>query len=236
MEIRIGSLLPGAREAEGTVIIIDVFRAFTTAAVAFSRGAEKIYLVAEVEEALELRERGVGELCIGEVAGARPEGFDFGNSPYEMAAADVQGRVLIQSTRAGTVGMAAATRASEVYAGSFTTAKATVQAIRRRDPGLVTIVAMGAEGKVRSDEDEQCALYLRNLFLGRAPDGDAVRELVMAGQEAQKYGDPLTPHFHPEDLEMALRIDSFAFAIRVTREDGLLVARPEAPSTEGGQR
>ena len=233
MEIRIGSLLPGAREAEGTVIIIDVFRAFTTAAVAFSRGAEKIYLVAEVKEALALRERGVGELCIGEVSGVRPEGFDFGNSPHEMSAADVQGKILIQSTRAGTVGMAAATRAREVYAGSFAIANATVQAIKRRDPELVTIVAMGAEGRVRADEDEQCALYLRNLFLGRTPDPDAVRELVMAGQEAQKYGDPLTPHFHAEDPDIALRIDSFAFAIKVTREDGLLVARPEAPSALG---
>lgn len=232
MEIRICSLLPGARAAEGTAIIIDVFRAFTTAAVAFSRGAEKIILVAEIQEALELRERGAGDLCIGEVDGVRPEGFDLGNSPYEMSAADVEGRVLIQSTRAGTVGMAAATRAREVYAGSFAIARATVQAITRRHPPLVTIVAMGAEGNVRSDEDEQCALYLRNLFLGRTPDNYAVRELVMAGQEAQKYGDPITPHFRSGDAEIALRIDSFDFAIRVTREDGLLVARPEAPSKQ----
>jgi hypothetical protein len=28
------------------------------------------------------------------------------------------------------------------------------------------------------------------------------------------------------DMEMALRIDSYPFAIRVDREDGLLVARP----------
>ena len=39
MEIRIESLLEGARRAQGTVVIVDVFRAFTTAAVAFSRGA-----------------------------------------------------------------------------------------------------------------------------------------------------------------------------------------------------
>jgi 2-phosphosulfolactate phosphatase len=132
--------------------------------------------------------------------------------------------------------MAGATRAREIYAGSFTTASATVQAVMRRDPALVTIVAMGAEGRVRSDEDEQCALYLRNLFLGRTPDPDAVRDLVMAGQEAQKYGDPQTPQFHAEDPKMALRIDSFAFAIRTTREDGLLVARPETPSPQGGER
>ena len=65
MEIRIGSLLRGAQEAEGAVIIIDVFRAFTTAAVAFSRGADKIILVAEVDEALALRGRGMGDLCMG---------------------------------------------------------------------------------------------------------------------------------------------------------------------------
>src|SRR5262244_4051923 len=83
MEIRLASLLQGAQEAEGTAIIIDVFRAFTTAAVAFDRGAKQIVLVAEVEEALELRRRGVGQLCLGEVDGKRPPDFDFGNSPYE---------------------------------------------------------------------------------------------------------------------------------------------------------
>ena len=106
MEIRLVSLLDGARLAEGVVIIIDVFRAYTTAAVALSRGAEKIVLVAEVEEAIALRERGVGDLCVGEVGGMRPEGFDFNNSPSQMARADIEGKTIIQSTRAGTVGMA----------------------------------------------------------------------------------------------------------------------------------
>ena len=55
MEIRLASLLQGAQEAAGTTIIIDVFRAFTTAAVAFDRGATQIVLVAEVDEALDLR-------------------------------------------------------------------------------------------------------------------------------------------------------------------------------------
>ncbi len=226
MEIRIESLLRGAQEAEGTVIIIDVFRAFTTAAVAFSRGAEKIVLVAEIEEALQLRKKGVGQVCMGEVAGMRPEGFDYGNSPFELSNADVKGKTLIQSTRAGTVGVSAATKADRIFAGSLVIAEATVRAVKRENPGLVTIVAMGAEGKVRADEDEQCALYLRNLFQGRKPDPDAVRKLVLAGEEGQKYGDPSRPHFHPKDRETALQIDTIPFAIKVSRENGLLVARP----------
>ena len=39
MRISIHSLLEGATRAVGTVAVIDVFRAFTTAAVALSRGA-----------------------------------------------------------------------------------------------------------------------------------------------------------------------------------------------------
>ena len=228
MEIRIGSLLRGAQEAEGTTIIIDVYRAFTTAAVAFSRGVEKIILVAEVEEALELRNRGLGDLCMGEVAGIRPEGFDFGNSPFELSQAEVSGKTLIQSTRAGTVGVSAAQKAGQIYGGSLVIAEATVKAILRDSPDLVSIVAMGSEGKIRTDEDEQCALYLRNLLQGRKPDHDSVRSLILAGEESQKYGDPARPHFHAKDKELALQIDTIPFAVKVSRENGLMVARPEA--------
>ena len=65
MEIMLGSLDRDARDARGTVVIIDVFRAFTTAAIAFDRGAREIVLVAEVEEALDLRRRGIGDLLMG---------------------------------------------------------------------------------------------------------------------------------------------------------------------------
>ena len=226
MQITVGSLLRGAEEAEGAAIIIDVFRAFTTAAVAFSRGAERIVLVAEVADALKLREEGHGDLCMGEVAGMRPEGFDFGNSPFELSQADVAGKRLIQSTRAGTVGVAAATNAEKIYAGSLVIAEATVKAVLDDAPEKVSVVAMGAEGRARADEDEQCALYIRNLLLGLRPDRDAVRSLVLAGAEAQKYGDPSQPHFHLRDREMAVEIDTVPFAIEVARQDGLMIATP----------
>ena len=225
MEIRIESLLEGARRARGTVVIVDVFRAFTTAAVALARGAARIVIVPEPQEALRRRAEGVGQICVGEVGGVRPEGFDFGNSPHEMMEAQVEGKAVIQSTRAGTVGVAAATQAKGIYAGSFVVARATAEAIRRDDPARVTIVAMGANAAVRTDEDEQCALYLRNLLQGRRPDPQAVRTLVRAGREVAKFHDPNQPHFHPQDCEIALEIDRYGFAIRIGQEGGHLVAR-----------
>ncbi len=225
MEVRLGSLVRDAEEAEGVVIIIDVFRAFTTAAIAFDRGVTQIILVAEVEEALELHGKGVGDLVMGEVDGKRPDGFDMGNSPFEITPVELAGKSIVQSTRAGTVGVAAATRADSVYLGSFVVAQATVDAIRKEDPALVSIIAMGDQGRVRSDEDEHCALYLRNLLEGRNPDPAAVRSLIMEGGATQKFFDESQPQFHPEDVDLALEVNRYPFAMKVTREDGALVAR-----------
>lgn len=227
MEIRMGSLARDAREATGTAIVIDVFRAFTTAAIAFDRGATQITLVAEAEDALELHRSGVGDLLMGEVDGRRPAGFDFGNSPHEISTADVAGKSLVQSTRAGTVGVAAAGEAGTIYLGSFVVAQATVEAIRRRQPEVVSIIAMGDQGRVRSDEDEQCGIYLRNIMEGRRPEFDSVRSLVMTGGATQKFFDPQQPQYHPQDVDLALDLDRYHFAMRITREDGLLVARKE---------
>ena len=66
MRISIGSLLDGAKQATGAVAIIDVFRAFTTAAVALANGASRIIMVSAVEEALSLRDSGAAQICMGE--------------------------------------------------------------------------------------------------------------------------------------------------------------------------
>ena len=228
MEVRLGSLLRDAREAQGTAIIIDVFRAFTTAAIAFDRGVERIILVAELEEALALQRRGVGDVLMGEVDGTKPDGFDFGNSPHEISeadGADLSGKTVVQSTRAGTVGVAAASQAQRVYLGSLVVARATVNAIIGENPDLVSIVAMGDQGETRNDEDEQCGLFLRNMLEGRQPDGYAVARLIMEGGATQKFFDANQPQYHPQDVDLALEVNRYPFAMKVTREQGMLVAR-----------
>ena len=227
MEITVRSLIRGAQESQGIAVIIDVFRCFTTEAVAFDRGAEKIILVSEIEEARELRERGLGHILMGEVGGKRPEGFDYGNSPFDLMHANLRGKTIIQSTRAGTVGVTNVSEADVIYGGSLAVAGATARAIASHKPEKVSLVAMGLEGKIKADEDEQCALYLRNLLQGRKPDKDSVRALILAGEESQKYDDPSLPQWPPEDRMMALDIDSYNFALRIVREDDLFVARPE---------
>jgi len=230
MEIRIDSLLAGAERAVGAVVIIDVFRAFTTAAVALARGAAKIIIVGSVDEALALRSAGVGNLCMGEVGGRAPPGFDLGNSPFEASEAHFEGVTVIQRTSAGTQGIVAARQAGRLYAGSLVTATATARALLKHSPQQVTLVAMGKEGASRTDEDELCAIHLRNLLEGRRGAGSGIREVILAGPQIPEFHDPAKPHLHPGDPEIALDIDRYDFAVRVTREEGRLVARREPSS------
>ena len=227
MEIRIESLLEGATHATGVVAIIDVFRAFSTAAVALANGASRITMVSTVEEALVLRNNGTGQLCMGEVGGRAPAGFDFGNSPFEVSQVDFQGKAIIQRTSAGTQGIAAAGQARRLYAASLVTAKATARAMLSGDPDRMTLVAMGKNAVERTDEDELCALHLRNLLEGRPGDIHAVRQMILAGGEAARFHDPARPHLHADDLTIALDVDRYDFAIRVTLENGRAVARVE---------
>ena len=227
MEIRVSSLLQGAKESSGISVVIDVLRCFTTETIAFQRGAEKIILVAEIEKAMDLKRKGLGTLLMGEVAGKRPEGFDYGNSPVDILDVDFEGKTIIQSTRAGTVGVVNAGNSEVIYGGSLVAASATVEAIKAHDPKLVNLIAMGLEGRVRADEDEQCALFLKNLLQGRQPDVGSLKNLILVGEEAQKYGNDLTPHWPKEDLDIALDVDSHDFAIRIQKEDGYMVSRKE---------
>ena len=76
--------LKTCQDVTGTVVVIDVLRAFTTAAYAFSAGASSISLVSTVEHAFALKERYSEALLMGEDQGLPIDGFDDGNSPGQF--------------------------------------------------------------------------------------------------------------------------------------------------------
>ena len=215
MSVRRCSGLDGAREAIGTAVIIDVFRAFTTAAFCVGAGAREVMLVGDHTDALALKAVDPTLFLTGEIGGRPIAGFDAGNSPSRIDGLDLTGRRVVQRTSAGTQGVVAAAAASEIVLGSLVIAGATVRYVRGRD--AISLVAIGTHGGDDHGEDEICAAYLEQLLLGAAPPAPAI---------------PLAPAedwpdwFPRRDAELALEVDRFAFALPVTREGGLLIARP----------
>ena len=224
MKIHIDSLITGASRAKGAVVIIDVFRAFTTAALAFSRGAKKIYLVPDVIRAKALKDMGLADYCVGEVDGKKPLDFDIGNSPYEITKLNLKNKTLILSTRAGVVGVDSVETADVIMGASLVNAFATCKWLVNNQFQEITIVAMGWAGKIRSDEDELCAMYMRNILENRKTDHNSIKNIILASPHAAKFDDVNQPWYHYQDRDLALNIDSIDCPIVITSENGILVA------------
>jgi 2-phosphosulfolactate phosphatase len=231
------SLLAGAADARGIVIVIDVLRAFSCSALMFHYGIRDLALVNTPEEALAFRQRDPHYLVAGEVKGIKVEGFDIGNSPADIVSkgeALFGGRHVAARSSAGTQGvLAAAARADEVILGSYMTAAATARYIHDRAQAngreaAVTIVAMGFEGVRPSVEDERCGDYLDHLLTGRPYDHlqamwDCIHDPDIAASLRGEHD------YRPkEDIVLALQRDLFDFVmlgrfehghVRVTRRD-----------------
>jgi 2-phosphosulfolactate phosphatase len=164
---------------------------------------------------------------MGEVRGRAPDGFDFGNSPFEISSVDFHDKTIIQRTSAGTQGIVAGSKADRLYAAALVTAEATIRALLSDSPDRVSLVAMGDNGLKRTNEDELCAIRLRNRLEGRPGDPDAIRRLILAGGEVGRFHDPGRPFLHPEDIDIALDIDRYDFAVRVHFEGDRPVASIE---------
>ena len=213
-------------EATGTVVVIDVLRAFTCAAFAFAAGAKQIILVQETAEAFALQRKMPGVLLMGEVDGFPIEGFDYGNSPSALMNLDLTGHRFIQRTSLGTLGVVRSTRADMILTSSFCCAKATANYILDRAPDTVTFVITGLGENGMGDEDVACADYLEALLQGHQPAPEPFLTRVRDSVIGQLLLNPSYPELPAEDLPCCTDLDRFDFAMLVRRENGLLVMKP----------
>ena len=220
MNVGVTRFLDGARSATGHVVIVDVFRAFTTAPFCIASGATEIVLVADHEQALKMKRDDPSLFLTGEIGGRGIPGFDVGNSPSAIERLDLAGRRVVQRTSSGTQGVVAAQLAEEILLGSFVIASATVRYLQKR-AREVTVVSMGERGILESSEDDACAGYIAARLRGEQADTKAIITSLWA------HEDPNWPEWFPRrDAELACEVDRFDFAMVVRREGKLLVARP----------
>jgi 2-phosphosulfolactate phosphatase len=214
MEIQILHLLEGARNARGVTVIIDVFRAFTTACYAFSRKADRIIPVADIDEAYRIRQANPEFLLMGERNEMKPPGFDYGNSPFLLPVKGLEGKTIVHTTSSGTQGIAAAINASEVLTGSFVNAGAIAAYINNIQPETVSLVCMGYACEYPTDEDTQCAIYIRNLLTGTLSDYEEMKEIIRTGT-GSRFFDPEKQSWSPEaDFHLCLQPEIFNFVLK----------------------
>jgi 2-phosphosulfolactate phosphatase len=208
-----------APQARGIVIVIDVVRVFSVAGYACAGGARMLWLVRTKEEALALQTREPAALLGGEIGGRLIPGFDFNNSPSQMATRDVQGKLLIQRTGAGTQGAVAVKQASSVLLCALTNALATATYARQLATATgeeITLLPTASFTDVRPwDEDSICADYLTALLNEPAAAADILARGIAHLHATERFADWYKGDIDlpAADVEAVLDVNRFNFAL-----------------------
>lgn len=148
-----------------TAVVIDVLRATTSIATAFSNGCHQIVPVEQVTQAFQNKEELYPEAILaGERKGILIPGFTLGNSPLEYNHSTVFDKTIIMTTTNGTMALNKASGAAKVYAAAFVNAMAVC--LRLIDEGRpVVILCAGTDGRF-SMEDALCAGLIADRLKG----------------------------------------------------------------------
>ncbi|MEK7674650.1 MAG: 2-phosphosulfolactate phosphatase [Verrucomicrobiota bacterium] len=153
------AVLPQRDLSQTVCVIFDILRATSTMMTALANGAVEILPVAEIAEALAIRQRRPGVLLAGERNGLRIRAeqaggadFDLGNSPLEFTPERVQGRSLVMTTTNGTRALRACRGARAVLIASFLNLQAVAGWIEAQKPEHLLLVGSGTIDQVAYED------------------------------------------------------------------------------------
>jgi len=216
--------LDSEKRAASACAVIDVIRATSTIATALAHGALGVRPVADVAEALSLKERNPEALLAGERGGRPQPGFDLGNSPREMTTERVGGPEMILTTTNGTQALAACAGARAVVTASLLNLDAAAARLRELGPPWLILCA-GHEGGFGVDDAIVAGALAEALdrkhplvSLYHSVRRDLAESLLgsLAGQELVKVG-------MADDVPFCAELNQFALA-PILGSDGVLRA------------
>lgn len=195
---------------ETVYIVVDVIRATTSLCVLFEQGcAEALVapnvaaargLAPEIERSLD-PEHAPRVLLAGEINSIRPDGFDYGNSPAELASAPVKGRIVVFATTNGTRAIRACAGGRAVLAGALRNAQAVANAALDAAPA--------SDAAPDTDKTERCDIVI--VCSGR-DDRPAYDDTICAGFILRRLMDAAARRGRPVALESGGQITLAALA------------------------
>ena len=167
-----------ARELGNTTcVVLDILRATSTMVTALANGAAANIPVADIPEALSLRERRPEVLLAGERHGLRigthltgGVEFDMGNSPREYTRQQVAGRIIVSTTTNGTRALRACATAKATLLGSFLNLSATANYLAQLEPAHLLLVCSGTQEEAAYEDVLAAGALCDRLWRNSASD------------------------------------------------------------------
>jgi 2-phosphosulfolactate phosphatase len=190
---------PGERTPAAIGVVVDVLRATSTMTQALASGYRRVLCCAEIDEAHELAlAEGPAKLA-GERRCERIEGFDFGNSPSEVAGEPMTDTLILTTTNGTRLLVDAAARFERVYVGSLLNLAA-VAAAAGESGEDVAVLCAGVLGEFAGD-DAYCAGRIAELLGGSPADSAAAAIRLVHSFDSARDG--LAASVSADDLRRA---------------------------------
>ena len=206
-------------------IVVDVLRATSTMTQALAAGYTRVLCCAEIEDARALAASAGDVKLAGERRLEHIEGFDFGNSPRELAGAPAAETLILSTTNGTRLLVAAAARFEQVFVGSLLNLGAVAAAARETGEDVAVLCA-GVLGELALD-DAYCAGRIVAALGGDHTDSAAAAARLaasfpnsLAGLGASQSARNLRKHGLEDDIEWCARESALDVVPRFVRMVG----------------
>jgi len=159
---------PGEQTPASVGVVVDVLRATSTMTQALAAGYRRVLCCAEIDEARALAETEGPAKLAGERRLEHIEGFDFGNSPSEVAGQPAAETLILTTTNGTRLLVDAAARFDRVYVGSLLNLDAVARAAGETGEDVAVLCA-GVLGQLTLD-DAYCAGRIAEALGGEPAD------------------------------------------------------------------
>ena len=216
---------PGEDTPAPVGIVVDVLRATSTMTQALAAGYRRVLCCAEIEEARALAETEGPAKLAGERRLESIDGFDFGNSPRELAGEPAAETLILSTTNGTRLLVSAAERFEHVYVGSLLNLDAVAAAARAHGEDVAVLCA-GVLGELALD-DAYCAGRIAEALGGEAADSGRAAILLarsfrnaVEGLGASRSAANLRRHGLEADVERCARENALDVVPRYVRRVG----------------
>lgn len=217
---------------QDVVVLIDVLRTCTVAPLLLDRGVAGLALTPSLKRAKTAGQGGA--LLVGERQGVPPEGFNHGNSPVQLATAEVSGRRVVMVSENAPRWLERASEARTLLLGSLYNAAAVADAVARLRPERVDLLLAGFAGEPDLD-DAVAAALIAELVKERVGDVSLGGATRFASTLARSLPDPLDALWRSVAGQYLRSIDleeDIAFCARVSASSAVpTLERVEAGDT-----
>ena len=174
----------GTFPRDAVVIGVDVIRS-TTTAITCVAGGRRCFVVATLEEAMQMQEILERPILVGELGGNMPYGFDLNNSPVAIAEqGDTERPAILLSTSGTRLLRLASTTYQTTLVACLRNWEAQAIELLRTRPETVVLLGAGTRGEFRGEDQLCCAWIAARLVDDGYEADDQTRRVIDAWGKA----------------------------------------------------